>query len=194
MSAGLSLGVIVTSTRPGRQGRLVGDWFTAFAQQHPGFDSVELLDLAELNLPLFDEPSHPMTGEYAHDHTKRWSEAVGAADAFVIILPEYNFFVPPSIVNALDYLHHEWKYKPAGLVGYGGASGGMRAAQALKPLLANLSIMPVNPSLFLHGFMQFMDEPSGTFKPGEDQEKVAGLVLDEVAKWAAALKPMRTVV
>jgi NAD(P)H-dependent FMN reductase len=186
----LTLKVIVVSTRPGRQGRAIGDWFNAFARTHPGFTSVELVDLQEMDLPLFDEPNHPMSGEYVHDHTKQWSEAIASADAFAIVLPEYNFFVPPSIVNALDYLHHEWKYKAAAIVGYGGASGGMRAGQALKPLLANLSIMPTNPSLYFHGFQQFTQE-DGSFNPGVEQQATAVNVLDELAKWAGALKPLR---
>jgi NAD(P)H-dependent FMN reductase len=185
----LKLKVIVTSTRPGRVGLPIGEWFAEFAKEHGKFE-VELVDLAEMKLPIFDEPNHPMSGEYVHDHTKAWSKVVADGDAFAFIMPEYNFFVPPSVVNALDYLHHEWKYKAAAIIGYGGASGGMRAGQALKPLLANLSIMPTNPSLYFRGFRQYLHD-DGSFVPEAVQEETATHVLDELAKWAGALKPLR---
>lgn len=58
--------VIVASTRPGRAGRAVADWFLTEAEQHGGFE-IEVADLAELNLPLLDEPQHPMLRQYQHE-------------------------------------------------------------------------------------------------------------------------------
>lgn len=190
---GLTLKVIVVSTRPSRQGKAVADWFFEFAQQQAVFENVELVDLAEVNLPLFDEPNHPMTGDYIHDHTKKWSDIIRPADAFVLILPEYNYFVPPSIVNAIDYLHHEWKYKVAGIVSYGGVSAGTRSAQALKPLLANVGVMPIGEGVFLPFFKQFINEETGAFDATDSQREAAVRVLTELKKWAAALKPLRTI-
>ena len=66
-----------------------------------------------------------------------------AADAFVFVTPEYNYFAAPAIVNAVDYLSREWQYKPAGFLSYGGASGGMRSVQATKPLLTTVKVMPI---------------------------------------------------
>src|SRR5699024_2482249 len=107
----LTLHTIICSTRPGRIGPAVGDWFHGVAVAHGGFEAVRV-DLADFNLPIFDEPKHPRLQQYQHDHTKRWSESVAAADAFVFVTPEYNFNPPPSLVNALDYLSLEWNYKP----------------------------------------------------------------------------------
>jgi NADPH-dependent FMN reductase len=121
-------GIIVASTRPTRVGHLIGRWVHERAVEHGKFD-IELLDLANFHLPLYDEPKHPSLQQYEHDHTKRWSASVAAADAFVIVTPEYNYGPPPSLINAFDYVYKEWNYKPAGFVSYGGVSGGLRAVQ-----------------------------------------------------------------
>ena len=74
------------------------------AVEHGKFE-IELLDLAKFHLPLYDEPKHPSLQQYEHDHTKRWSASVAAADAFVIVTPEYNYGPPPSLINAFDYVY-----------------------------------------------------------------------------------------
>src|SRR5690606_1159980 len=94
-------------------------------------------------LLVFGEPKHPRMQDYRNDHTKAWSQSVSSADAFVFVTPEYNYFAPPALVNAIDFLNVEWAYKPAGIDSYGGLSGGLRAAQALKPLLTTVKIMPI---------------------------------------------------
>jgi len=185
----LKLHVVVASTRPGRVGPTVARWVESFARSHGGFDPV-LIDLKDFDLPVFDEPEHPATGRYRHEHTKRWSASVAAADAYVFVLPEYNYFPPPSLVNALNYLVHEWTYKPAGLVSYGGVSGGLRAAQAVKLLLTTLKIMPIPEGVALPNFRQFIDE-GGTFRSNELVDKGATVMLDELARWASALKGLR---
>src|SRR4051812_1667157 len=82
--------IVIASTRPGRAGKPIGDWFTGVAREHGGFD-VDVAALAELNLPFHDESAHPRTGNYTHDHTKAWSAQVAAADAVVFVMPEYNY-------------------------------------------------------------------------------------------------------
>lgn len=101
------LQIIIASTRPGRVGPTVAEWFYRFAEQHGGFE-VELVDLAEADLPLLDEPAHPRLKQYSQEHTRAWSRKVDSADAFVIVTPEYNFGSPPALVNALNYLYQEW--------------------------------------------------------------------------------------
>src|SRR4051794_25412902 len=83
-----TLKIIIASTRPGRVGLPIGNWVEQAAKAHGGFDRVEVLDLAEINLPFLDEPKHPRLREYVHPHTIAWSEAVDSADAFVIVSPE----------------------------------------------------------------------------------------------------------
>ncbi|HZR46464.1 MAG TPA: NAD(P)H-dependent oxidoreductase [Candidatus Manganitrophaceae bacterium] len=186
----LNLQVIIVSTRPGRVGLPVGEWFHQHALRHGKF-AVERIDLAALNLPLFDEPKHPRLRQYAHPHTQAWSATVARADAFAFVTPEYNYGVPPSLVNALDYLVHEWAYKPVGFVSYGGLSGGTRAVQMAKQIVTALKMMPIPEGVAFPFFTQRID-PAGTFAATEEHRKGADLMLDELLKWAEALRPLRS--
>lgn len=140
------LKTLIASTRPGRVGPLVGAWFREMAEAHGGF-SHEVVDIADLGLPLFDEPEHPRLQRYVHAHTKAWSRIIEDADALVFVTPEYNHSPPPSLVNALTYLSKEWSDKATGIVSYGGISGGLRAAQALKLMLCALRMQIANDAV-----------------------------------------------
>lgn len=125
------LNIVVGSTRPGRVGLPVATWMRDRARKEGSFDA-KLVDLADIALPLYDEPRHPRLKQYEHAHTRAWSESVGSADAFVFVTPEYNYGPSPALLNALDYVYAEWNYKPAAFVSYGGVSGGIRAVQMTK--------------------------------------------------------------
>jgi len=184
-----TLQTIVGSTRPGRIGSKVAGWFVDQARAHGGFD-VELIELADLALPMFDEPHHPKLRNYQHEHTRRWSALVAGADAFAVVLPEYNHSLPPALVNALDYLVVEWAYAPVGIVSYGGVSGGIRAAQILKPVLTGLRA-PVVPEAVILPFVERMLDAKGQFDPGENQGRMARGMLDELGRWTGALAGLR---
>lgn len=185
----LKLAVIVCSTRPGRVGISIARWFEAYAKEHGGFE-VTLEDLADYDLPVFDEPHHPRLRKYEHDHTKAWSAAVEKADAFVFVTPEYNYGPPPSFVNAMNYLVLEWQNKVAGFVSYGGVSGGIRAVQSEKLLLTSFKIMPLPEQVMIPMFPQHLDEQKN-FTPNDIHLTSAKTMLDELARWGAALKAMR---
>jgi NAD(P)H-dependent FMN reductase len=185
----LKLHTIICSTRPGRVGPAVARWFHAIAEAHPAF-AASLVDLADFNLPLYDEPKHPRLRDYQHEHTRAWSRSVEAADAFVFVTPEYNHNPPPALVNALDYVYTEWNYKPAAFVSYGGVSGGLRAVQAEKLQMACLKMVPILEAVTIPMVAQHVDEKK-TFNPSDIHTKSAAALLDELARWAAALKPMR---
>lgn len=131
------LQVIVGSTRPGRVGKPIADWFAQQARADQRFD-IEMVDLLEVNLPVFDEPNHPRLGHYIHQHTKMWSEQINRADAYIMVIPEYNYGYNSATKNAIDYLHNEWAYKALGFVSYGGVASGTRAVQALKQVVTTL--------------------------------------------------------
>lgn len=183
------LQVVVGSTRPGRRGIAVATWFAEFARQHTGFD-VEILDLAAFDLPVFDEPNHPRMQKYTQQHTKDWSAAVSRADAFVFVTPEYNHSFPGSLKNALDYLSVEWADKAAGIVSYGGVSAGLRAATALKPVLAALRMVPVVEAVSIPFFAQFLDDDD-EFAANAELEAGAKSMLDELLRLTGALKQLR---
>lgn len=183
------LNIVVTSTRPGRVGLPVGRWFEGVASAHGGFD-IQLVDLAEVRLPLFDEPHHPRLRTYLHDHTRRWSEIVDEADAFVFVVAEYNHAITASFKNALDYLSHEWAYKPAGFVGYGGVAAGTRAVQMAKPILTALKMVPIVEAVSIPFVSSLVDE-NGALNPTEPMHQGAKSMLDELVTMEAALSPLR---
>ena len=183
------LQIIIASTRPGRVGLPVAQWFADFAGQHDAFQ-VELVDLAEVALPLFDEPDHPISRRYTRPATIAWATTVDRADAFVIVVPEYNHSFNAAIKNALDYLHVEWNYKPVGFVSYGGVSAGVRAMTALKPVVAALRMTPTVEAVNIPFVGQFIDD-EGRFVPNEQLEMGAKGMLAELAKLEGALRPLR---
>jgi len=181
------LHVIIGSTRPGRVGPAIARWFFDIAAAEGSFD-VELVDLADYDLPIFDEPRHPVLRQYEHEHTKRWSATIERADALVFVIPEYNHSFNAATKNAIDYLHHEWKHKPVGLVSYGGMAMGVRAVQALKPVFAQLRLvfggevtipLPLNPVV------------DGVLTSNEVLDNGARAVVKELAVLSAPLKALR---
>lgn len=180
--------IVTASTRPGRVGPAIAGWFADIARAHGGFD-LEVVDLAELNLPLHDEPAHPRLGQYEHEHTKAWSATVSRADAVVFVMPEYNYSFSAPLKNAFDYLHNEWKYKPVGFVSYGGVSGGLRAVQQFKQVVTTLTMLPVPVQVAVQNVAQFLQ--NGRFEPDPAAEGAAKSMLDELAHVAPALATLR---
>jgi len=185
----LKLQVIICSTRPGRVGPAVARWFADFAARHARFDTT-LVDLADFHLPLYDEPHHPRLQKYENEHTKTWSASVAGADAYVFVTPEYNYCPPPAFGNSLNYLYNEWNYKPCGFVSYGGLSGGMRAVQLEKQLVTTLKMMPMVEGVAVPMVASLLDDDKN-FTSNEFIDNSAHTMLDELYKWAQALKPMR---
>jgi NAD(P)H-dependent FMN reductase len=183
------LQVVAASTRPGRRGLAVADWVRRLAEEHGGFD-VELVDLAEVGLPVFDEPHHPRLQRYVHQHTRDWSATVARGDAFVLVTPEYNHSFPAGLKNALDFLSVEWADKAAGLVTYGGVSAGLRASSALKPVLSALRMVPVVEAVSVPFFAQFLDDEE-RFVPNTELEAGGKAMLDELLRLTTALRPLR---
>ena len=184
------LQVITASTRPSRRGPEVAAWFLERCRRDGRFE-IEPIDLAEVDLPLFDEPRHPKLRQYEHEHTQAWGRRIERADAFVFVTAEYNHGMPPSLLNALDFLVWEWAYKPVGLVSYGGVSGGLRSVQMIKLTATALRMMPIPEAVTLPFFEQHLDDASGEFRPPENQDAAATAMLGELLRWAEALKAMR---
>jgi NAD(P)H-dependent FMN reductase len=183
------LQIIVASTRPGRVGLPIGQWVRDRAVEHGAFD-VELVDLAEVNLPFLDEPKHPRLGQYLHQHSKDWSAKIASGDAYVFVMPEYNHGYNAPLKNAIDYLYAEWQHKPAGFVSYGGVAAGTRAVQALKSVLAVLKMTPAVESVPIPFFGQYIDT-DGRFNGTEALNQAVAGMLDELKRLDSILRPSR---
>jgi NAD(P)H-dependent FMN reductase len=185
-----TLQIIITSTRPGRVGLPVALWFAERARAHGGFE-IDVADLAEIDLPFVDEPNHPRLQRYTHQHTKDWSARVAAADAFAIVLPEYNYGMPATIKNAIDFLHVEWAYKPVGFVSYGGVSAGTRSTQQLKQVVTTLKMFALMEAVSIPFVNQFIDD-EGSIQANEVMEQSSTAMLDELVRVEAALRVLRS--
>lgn len=183
------LQVIIGSTRPGRVGLPVGQWFHDRAVKHGGFEA-ELIDLAEVNLPFMDEPHHPRLGRYEHQHTKDWSATIASADAYAFVMPEYNFGISAPLKNAIDFLSAEWNHKPLALVSYGGVSAGLRAAGQMRQIASALKMMVLPEAVSIPFVAQFLNDKR-EIQANEVMETSATVVLDELIRWAEALKVLR---
>lgn len=187
----MKLHVVVSSTRPGRVGPLIADWFAGQVDPDSdkgGFD-VEIIDLARVGLPMLDEPNHPAEQQYVHEHTRNWSASVAAADAFVFVMAEYNTGFTAPLKNALDHLYSEWHYKPVGFVSYGMTSGGMRAVEMVKPIVTSLKMVPVQDAVTIP--LRSKVDAEGVLHPDERMTEAAHDLLTELRVLADALAPVR---
>lgn len=176
--------IILGSVREGRVGGPIAEWVRTAAEADGRFD-VDFVDLAELQLPMMDEPNHPSMQQYTKDHTKAWSQRVAAADGFLFIFPEYNHSYAAPIKNALDYLVVEWRRKPVGFVNWGGNSGGTRAQAALRPVVMQLGMVMTLGNIEIN--MPWEQLEADAFVPNDQQSTVLAAQLGEIEQLSAAL-------
>ncbi|MFG3558585.1 GNAT family N-acetyltransferase [Micromonospora sp. NPDC047557] len=182
--------VLTCSTRPGALGPLVGQWLIETITPRAAELGVELVPVAlsDLNLPFLDEEEHPSSGVYRYEHTRRWSAIVDAADGFIAVTPEYNYGMPATLKNALDYLSREWAWKPIGFVSYGHTSAGTRSVQHAKQVVTTLRLVPLGATVA----MRIGDAmESGRLRSDAARDTAGVGLLDELVRVAHALRPLR---
>ncbi|RSZ63814.1 NADPH-dependent oxidoreductase [Corynebacterium hylobatis] len=181
------IAIVVGSTRPNRNARDVAEWVHQHAPQG-GDAEYELVDIADFDLPLLDEPMPPAMGQYNNEHTKVWAEKVASFDGYIFVTPEYNHSVPAALKNAVDYLYAEWNNKAIGFVSYGSA-GGTRAVEAWRLIAAELQMADVRAQVFLSFSTDFADMT--TFTPTDGSTGALQDVFEQVTAWAKALESLR---
>lgn len=175
----LHVAVMVGSTREGRFGSTVADWFVAQADQREDM-VLDVIDLVDIDLPIV-LPQESAPAEQA------FIDRIGRADAFVVITPEYNHGYPASLKQAIDLPRDEWREKPVGFVSYGGVSGGLRAVEQLRQVFAELHVVTMRDSVsFAMAWAQF-DESGQPVDPTVCNGS-AKTMLDQLAWWATALR------
>ena len=182
------IGIITGSTRPNRNSLQVAEWVKGIADKR-GDAEYEVVDLVEYNLPMYAEPvSAGMSQDYQTPEAIPWSEKIAELDGYVFICPEYNHGVTSALKNAIDYLYPEWNNKAAGIVSYG-AAGGIRAAEALRIIMAELQVATVRTHPALSLFTDFVK--GSEFKPADFHEKTVNAMLGQVIAWTEAFEPLR---
>ena len=179
----IKIGIIIGSTRPGRKAEVVAKWAYDIARKRKDAE-FELVDIADFNLPLLDEPMPPSFGQYSHDHTRAWSAKIASFDGYVFVTPEYNHATSGALKNAIDFLYNEWINKAAGFIGYGGMSGA-RAVENLRLIMGELQVATVRAQVGLSLFTDF--ENFTVFKPASMHEVEVNTMLDQVIAWTGAL-------
>ncbi|MFC4587896.1 NADPH-dependent FMN reductase [Sphaerisporangium corydalis] len=187
----LDLAVIIGSVRQGRFGPVVANWFTERAESHGAF-KVDLIDLADTPLPLELpplpprlEPNMARPAEMA-ELTRR----IDAADAIVVVTPEYNRSFPASLKAAIDWHYTEWEAKPIGFVGYSGGSGGILAVEQLRQVFGELLAHTVRDYVSFPRYYQLFDADGRLIAP-EGPEGSAKAMLDELQWWGSVLRDAR---
>jgi NAD(P)H-dependent FMN reductase len=181
-----NLKIISSTVRPGRKGPIVTKWIADIARQDDNF-GVEILDLGDINLPMMNEPNHPSLKKYEHEYTKWWSAKIDEADAFIFVTAEYDYNYPAPLRNALEYLHHEWGYKAAGIVSYGGVSAGTRALNSLKNDLSTFKMVPLTEAVNFPFFQQNISDDN-EFEASDISHKSATAMLKQLVRWTKGLK------
>ncbi|WP_416874399.1 NADPH-dependent FMN reductase [Kitasatospora sp. SC0581] len=184
----LKVAVLVGSTRDGRFGPVVADWLLGHLEAR-GDLTADRIDLVETPLPV-TFPS--FGGELSPDDAALLaavSPRLEAADAFVIVTPEYNHSFPAPLKNAIDWHNRQWHGKPVGFVSYGGLSGGLRAVEQLRVVMAELNAATIRNTVSFHGASQCFDAEGKAIDPAADN--AAKTMLDQLTWWAQALRDAR---
>src|SRR5690349_14449990 len=181
------IGIILGSTRPGRNGEAVAKWVLAQAQQRTDAE-FELVDLLDYKLPHLDEAIPPSAGRYTQPHTLEWAAKIASFDGFVMVTPEYNHATSGALKNAIDFLFAEWNNKAVGFVSYGSV-GGARAAEHLRLVAGELQMADVRQQVALSMFTEF--ENFSVLKPSDFNLAGLNTLLDQVIAWSTALAPLR---
>lgn len=179
--------IITGSTRPGRNNTQVAEWIYEIAKKRDDID-VELVDIADYNLPILDEPTPPSMGQYTKEHTINWAAKIAEADGYVFVTPEYNHSTSGALKNAIDFLYNEWNNKAAGFVSYGSA-GGTRAVEHLRGIAAETQIATVRAQVMFSLAQDF--ENYSVLKPNQQHVNSANTLFDQLSEWAGALKTVR---
>jgi NAD(P)H-dependent FMN reductase len=184
----LRIAIVLGSTRPGRRGAQIAPWVLETARRHNPGEEFELVDLADHGLRNLDEAGNPNHQKYEHAHTQAWSALIDSFDGYVFVVPEYNHSFPGALKNALDYVYREWNDKAAGIVSYGGWASGVRAAEALRLVLAELQVATVRlqPAISTHA-----NFATGAFVPVEGLEASVVGMLGQLMRWSNALCSVR---
>ncbi|BDH13435.1 NADPH-dependent FMN reductase [Streptomyces hygroscopicus] len=185
----IKLAVITGSVREERFGPTVANWFMRQAESH-GEVRAELIDLVDHPLPLTQPAPGRPAGPQVQAVRERLAAKLADAEAFVVVTPEYNHTIAPSLTNAISWFFDEWAAKPVGLVSYGGMGGGLRAAEHLRQVFAELHAMTVRGMVSFHNaWDQFASDGEPVSPRGS--EVAAKVLLDQLVWWANPLREAR---
>ena len=184
------IGVIIGTTRERRFGDKPARWILDAASRRADLN-VEMVDLRDHPLPLFDEAAGPAMAPPENEVALRWGEKVAEFDGYVFVTAEYNHGIPGALKNALDHAYPEFNRKPAAFVGYGGV-GGARAVEQLRLVCVELQMAPIRSAVHIG-----MEPLLGVLQGGKELADFGFLnesaeeTIDDLTWWTRTLKAGR---
>lgn len=186
----LQVAVVIGSVRDGRLGGLVGNWFADQARKREDF-AIDVVDLATLDLPTVLPAFGGTVSQETESKLQEVTPRLAAADAFVVVTPEYNHSFPASLKNLIDWHMTEWQAKPVGFVSYGGIAGGLRAVEHLRLVFAEVHAVGIRDTVSFPVVARQIG-PDGTFPLEPDEcTNAAKTLLDQLEWWGWALREAR---
>jgi NAD(P)H-dependent FMN reductase len=187
------ISLIIGSTRKTRFADKPAQWMLSQMQAREDLD-VELLDLRDFDLPLFDEVAPNTWAPSAEPRAVAWQKKLAEFDGYVFVVAEYNRSITGALKNALDQAYVEWARKPMGAIAYG-AMGGARALEHLRTIAVELQMVPVRHAVHVGGADFFKVHPMGGNAAMSEIEgnlaASAKSTLDDIVWWANATKAAR---
>ncbi|MGW0183356.1 NADPH-dependent FMN reductase [Nocardia sp. NPDC003345] len=190
-STPLRLAVIIGSVREGRFGPVVASWIAAQAARHARFE-IDVIDLAEAEITLA-LPAVPPALEPDPRRPAGMADLTGrlaAADAFVIVTPDYNRSFPASLKAVIDWHFTQWQGKAIAFVGYSGASGGLLAIEQLRQVFNELDAHTVREYVSFPRYYLLFGADGQLLAP-EEPVAAARVMLDRLHWWTEALVAAR---
>ena len=185
------IGIIISTTRPGRFADVPTNWLFNIAKERNDAD-FEIVDLRDYPMPFFEEKVPLHVAPPQNEVALRWGKKTASLDGFIFVTAEYNHSIPAVLKNALDYLYSEIHRKPATFVGYGG-TGAARAVEHLRNILAEEQVASLKHTVHIG-----MVELIGMLREGKSMadypylDDFAKRMLDEIVWWANTLNEGRS--
>ena len=176
MSAPRLLALAGSLRRDSFNKRLVS-WAAGLAREAGA--EVELLDLTELALPLFNEDDESAEGLPAG--AVQLKQAMNAADGFLIASPEYNGSITGALKNAIDWASRQaegeamgacFRGKVVGLLATSpGGLGGLRGLNHVRDIYAGLGSLVLGNQVAIGGAHKVLGDDGAV-----QDERMAGAV------------------
>ena len=190
----LNIPIILGSVRKGRKSFAAAKYI--LEKVKAAGHQTQLVDFRELPLPFYDGDTVPVVyykTKYPNENAQKWSDIARAADAFIIVSPEYNHGYPAVLKNALDWGYLEFEKKPFGLVGVSdGTTSGARMIENLRPIIQNFNAMSIRETIMIGPIQNYFDDSGKLLKPEVLDPKIEGL-LKSLTWWGEALKKAREI-
>lgn len=185
------IGVIISSTRPTRFGEKPAKWIVEHAKARGDID-VELVDLRDYPLPLFDAPASDFWMPTPNEVAAKWQAKLNEFDGYIIVTAEYNRSITGALKNAIDWAYKPFMKKAVAYVGYGSV-GGARAIEHLRNIMVELQAVSVRHAIHIGGsdFVPVMMGQKTWEETAPRFDAFVPEVLENLVWWTNATKAAR---